>query len=264
MTVMCVIQARMASTRLPGKVLLPLGAYGPALGVLLERVRQCRRVQQIVVATTRQPEDAVLYQVVQQQRPAVLEGVTFGYGDPEDVLTRFVSVTSGADVVVRLTADCPLVDPAVIDWCVWHVTGGRYAYYRTGSTFPEGLDVEVFTRDVLLQADAAATLPAEREHVTLWMRRHLAPEQQGIYELPEDFGHIRVTLDYPADYTVLSALLAGPAAELPGGVESLVARYAALPEAFQANASVPRNEWQVAADAELAAAAAAPVQGVAE
>ncbi len=220
----CVIQARMASTRLPGKVLLPAPDDRPLLAVLLERVKQAKGIEEIVVATTTRPEDDAIGEVARQADVSVFRGYE------ADVLRRFVRVCDEwkADACVRLTGDNPLVDPDVITHCVrvfdeWGRKDSdfpRCDYVGTSQRFPEGMDVEVVSAEALGTA-WTSTRPSDHEHVTLavkrmvftepekylptiWSGRYVEPEECG---LPGDWGHVRVTVDEPADYAVVCSIL---------------------------------------------------------
>lgn len=161
-----IVQARMTSSRLPGKVLMDL-AGRPMLAQQLSRLKQCSTVDAIVVATTTNSTDDGVVELAKQ------EGVAFFRGSEEDVLSRFVGAArqSHAEIVVRVTADCPLIDPSVTDKVILelinHADECDYATNVLERTYPRGLDVEALFLDTLLRIDRLARTPAEREHVTL-------------------------------------------------------------------------------------------------
>jgi spore coat polysaccharide biosynthesis protein SpsF len=169
-----VVQARTGSTRFPGKVLADLEGR-PMLRRQLDRLSHCTRIDHLVVATTDQPADD----------PVVLaaaeSGATVYRGSEEDVLGRFVGAVAGldADVVVRLTGDCPLADPPTVDRVIETLISRRasadYASNVIHRTFPHGLDVEAMFVDTLHRLDRLAVTPGEREHVTLALRERRAP-----------------------------------------------------------------------------------------
>lgn len=167
MRVVAVVQARMGSTRLPGKVLMDLGG-APMLGRVVLRVQRAKRVDEVVVATSRSSADDAIEAWCRQA------GVRCVRGSEEDVLSRFLIAAdaTGAEAVVRITADCPLVDPEVVDRVVASFLRGGHDYVSNvvRYTYPEGLDVEVFSTAALRRAAAQATRPAEREHVTPFLR----------------------------------------------------------------------------------------------
>jgi glutamate-1-semialdehyde 2,1-aminomutase/spore coat polysaccharide biosynthesis protein SpsF len=161
------IQARMGSRRLPGKVLMDIGGQ-TALGRCVAAVRASRLIDEVRVATSTLTQDDPIAVWCAENR------VDVSRGSEADVLERMYEAARDAagETVVRLTADCPLHDPAVIDQVIWlfRSTGADYASNTHPSTWPDGLDVEVSTFDALARAHREADLPSEREHVTRWMR----------------------------------------------------------------------------------------------
>lgn len=196
--ILALLQARLSSTRLPGKVLLPL-AGAPMLLRQIERVRRARRIDQIVVATSLEPSDDPLVQTLEQAGLAVYRGPL------TDVLARFIGAleTWPADHVVRLTGDCPLIDPEVIDATIDLHLADRADYTHNRydpSGYPKGQDVEVIAATALRRTAAEDHSPEAREHVT-WAVRN-APDHYRIARLdpPVDEGQVRWTVDTPEDY----------------------------------------------------------------
>jgi spore coat polysaccharide biosynthesis protein SpsF (cytidylyltransferase family) len=167
--VVAIVQARMGSTRLPGKVLLPIAGRPMVLRVL-ERLGRADRIDGIVVACSTSCADDPLAAAVEGSGAGVFRG------DERDVLARYVGAAreAGAEVVVRITADCPLLDPGVVDEVVGALLASRgsadYASNVLSRTYPRGLDVEALFLDALLRADRFAATDAEREHVTVAIR----------------------------------------------------------------------------------------------
>lgn len=204
MKVVVVIQARTGSTRLPGKVLFR-AAGAPLLARMVERVCAARTPAQVVVATTPLVADDDIATLARSA------GVEVVRGHPTDLLDRHVAAAraTGADVVVKIPSDCPLIDPAVID----RVIGGflalddaDYVSNLHPVTWPDGFDVEVMTRGALETAWREATRPLEREHTTpfLWDNpdrfvRHNVRCEGGA----DHSRYCRLTLDYPEDYVVI-------------------------------------------------------------
>lgn len=231
--ILAILQARMSSTRLPGKVLKPL-AGRPMVLRQIERVRRARRIDRLVVATSADPTDDILAGVL------AAEGIEVFRGPLDDVLARFLGALDAypADHVARLTADCPLTDPAAIDatiaLCV--DSGCDYAS-NTPDTFacPKGLDVEVITAEALRRAGGLATTPEEHEHVTwgVWTR----PDRWRIAWLKSanvDDGDIRWTVDTPEDYAFVAAVYDGLHAGDPAfGTDAIRAFVAARPDLAQ-------------------------------
>lgn len=203
MKTLIIVQARMTSTRLPGKVLLPL-AGEPMLTRLVERLRRVRRANDIVVATTTNATDDPIAALCAQL------GVTCYRGSEQDVLSRYADAARlhGADVVVRITSDCPLIDPALIDQVIaaYEEGGSDYVSNMLPPTWPYGMAVEVFSAAALSQANAAATQAAEREHVTPFLYWH--PERYRLRNLdsPVNLSRHRWTVDTPEDYELVRRL----------------------------------------------------------
>jgi spore coat polysaccharide biosynthesis protein SpsF (cytidylyltransferase family) len=196
-----IIQARMTSTRLPGKVLADI-AGRPALQQMLERVRQSQRLDGIVVATTHNVTDDPIQELCDRM------GISTFRGDEHDVLGRFLSAAeeADADAVVRLTADCPMIDSQVIDQVVtaFDPTRCDYVSNTIERTFPDGLDVEVMTLDALKEANREARDPFLREHVTPYISGKRSDLNAGNFKIMQvtfdaDFAHVRWTLDTQED-----------------------------------------------------------------
>lgn len=196
----------MASTRLPGKVLAPVMGR-PLLAFELERLRDVAGVAARVVATTtHRVDDAIA-------RLAAAEGFLVVRGSERDVLNRFAQAANQteADVVVRVTADCPLIDPDVVDDVIdCYLAGGAdYVSNTLERTYPRGLDVEVFSAAALLAAAIEARAPAEREHVTPYLYQH--PDQFRIAQVrqQDDMSGERWTIDVPEDLELVRRILEG-------------------------------------------------------
>jgi spore coat polysaccharide biosynthesis protein SpsF len=161
-----IIQARMASKRLPGKVLMDVSGR-PMLAQQVHRLKRCTAIDEIVIATTVEPVDSPIVDLARQ------ESVAWYRGSAQDVLGRFVAAARQvqADVIVRITADCPLIDPhivdAVVNDLVDHTSNCDYASNVLPRTYPRGLDVEAFFWDALMRIDRLAQSEAAREHVTI-------------------------------------------------------------------------------------------------
>ena len=198
--IVAIIQGRMASSRLPGKVLKEIGGEA-MLGHVVARARLAKMVDEVVVATTTEPEDNAIEIYCQAH------GIPVFRGSMNDVLDRFYQAARAyqADVVVRLTADCPLLDPDVIDHTVevFLQTGVDFAANRLPPpfkrTYPIGLDTEVCTFAALEQAWREATAPYEREHVMPYL--YDAPGRFKIIRVDyqQDYGDRRWTVDTPED-----------------------------------------------------------------
>ncbi|HWF75600.1 MAG TPA: NTP transferase domain-containing protein [Caulobacteraceae bacterium] len=209
--ILAVLQARMSSSRLPGKVLLPL-AGAPMIVRQVERVRRARRIDKLVVATSDDASDDALARVLADAYVAVHRGPL------DDVLARFSGALAAfgpAEHVVRLTGDCPLADPAVIDATIEHVVAADADYgsntppdapFPGGRTFPKGLDVECMKAGALVAAAERAATPEEREHVTWALHRRPDLYRPAFLSQSADEGDVRWTVDYPDDYAFVAAV----------------------------------------------------------
>jgi spore coat polysaccharide biosynthesis protein SpsF len=203
-----VIQARLASSRLPGKVLLPLGGK-PLLERMLERVLSARHGRCVVVATTTLGIDDPIVELCQRL------GVEWVRGDSEDCLSRHLlaAAHSGADAVAKIPSDCPLIDPAVID-CVlsqWLAAEGRYDYIGNlrPPSWPDGNDVEVVSLAALRTAGREATAAFDREHTTpfFWSQPERFRLGNVTWETGLDLSKTRRwVVDWPEDYALVCAI----------------------------------------------------------
>ena len=199
-----IIQARMGSSRLPGKVLANLSGL-PVIAWVVQAVRRVTTADEVWIATTSAPIDDSLVDWCDQHKLPVYRG------SEQDVLARFAGAirASGADIVVRITADCPFLDPTVIDQTIRlrYVTGVDYASNFDPPTWPDGLDCEVVTAKALLEAANEAVRPQDREHVTPFVRNNRSrfSFESLIAPLP-GLSMERWTLDTAADLEFLSAI----------------------------------------------------------
>jgi len=201
--IIAILQARISSSRLPGKVLMPLLGK-PMLERQLERNHRSRNIDSLIVATSTDPSDDPIAEFCREANVAVYRGSL------DDVLDRYYQAASGAkaDVVVRLTADCPLADPGVLDQLVrFHLDGGYdYSSNTIERTFPKGVDAEIFGFDVLQTAWNEARLPSHREHVTPFMIENPERFRLGSFKQTENLSDHRWTVDYPADFAFVEAV----------------------------------------------------------
>lgn len=198
-----VLQARLSSSRLPGKVLMPLGGV-PMICFMIERLRRSRMIDLLVLATSHEEADDPLAEQVAAM------GVPVVRGPLDDVLGRFELALQSypAQVVVRLTGDCPLIDPIVVDRVIQCVTkrGADYASNTAPPTYPDGLDCEAFRSDMLLRANKEARLQSEREHVTPWIRAFVG-ERAANVECAADLSSLRWTVDYADDLALVRSMV---------------------------------------------------------
>ena len=239
MRIVCIIQARMSSTRLPGKVLLPL-AGRVVLAHVLERLSHCSTLTDVVVATSDDASDDVLAHWCQDH------GVQVFRGSLDDVLDRFYhcALSQHAQAVVRITADCPALDPTLVDEVVLGSQAGAYDLYYLGGEFPDGLDCAVFSFSALQRAWREAKLPSEREHVGPYVVNHPEWFHIGYLDKFKGLAHHRWTLDEPRDLAFLQSVferLQRPDG-LPFLTQDLLDLLERQPELLQANDGIVRNE----------------------
>ena len=198
---MAVVQARMSSKRFPGKVLQPIWGI-PMLLFEVNRIQESQQIDHIIVATSTDKTDNIIWEL------CIRHKIWCFRGDLNDVLDRYHSVTQifNPAHVVRLTADCPLIDPEVIDKTILHHLQGGYDYtWNPG--FPDGLDVEVMTFNTLHKCWKDATSPEDREHVCTYIKAHPEIFKIGRYENGVDLSHIKISVDTPEDYEKIKALV---------------------------------------------------------
>lgn len=204
-----VTQARSGSSRLPGKVLKEVGGKS-LLQIHLERLKKCTRLSEIIVATTLEKEDAVIYY------KALKWGFDSYRGSESDVLDRFYQAVKNkkADWIVRVTSDCPLIDPDLVDDVIRFVQENDVDYGSNGLVehFPDGQDVEVFKFSALKKAWENASLLSEREHVTPYIRNNSGNKGADLFSIisypcDQDFSKIRMTVDEPKDFDLITLLI---------------------------------------------------------
>lgn len=193
----------MSSTRLPGKVLLDLEGK-PVLQHVIERVRLSKTIDKVIVATTDNTEGKEI------EKLCIKIGAEVYRGSEDDVLDRFYQAVRGfkPDHIIRITADCPLIDPGVIDDIVkCHLKNSAdYTTNTLKETYPDGEDVEVFTFKTLGKAWESACLKSEREHVTPYIRKNPSLFKLCNKEYEENISNKRWTLDEQRDYEFLKVI----------------------------------------------------------
>ena len=238
MKIVAIVQARMGSTRLPNKVMMPINDV-PMIELLLKRLSRARKLDQIVLATS----------VSAANEPMVLHVRNLGYvcvqGSENDVLDRFVQAAStvSADVVVRITGDCPLVDPALVDECIERFLSSDVDYFSNISppTYPDGLDIEVVRVDALKRAMRESTKVFDHEHVTPYVR------ESGVFRVgnmgyERDLSGLRWTVDELADLELIRGVFGHFHPEIHFGWQQVLDLQHSRPELFDGNKHLIRNE----------------------
>lgn len=236
-----VVQARMGSSRLPGKTLADIGGR-PMLGRLVDRALLIPGVEHVVIATTVEPADKAIL------RFAEAEGLPASAGSEQDVLDRIYRAASrfGISVIVRVTPDCPMLDPAVSGLVLdrFLEAGGEldYASNTQPPSFPDGFDTEVFAFEALERAWREARLPSEREHVTPYMWKQPDKFRLANVTHEPDLSAMRWTVDEARDLAFARAIFARLGARGLFGMEDVLALLRREPSLLEINTGPHRNE----------------------
>jgi glutamate-1-semialdehyde 2,1-aminomutase len=238
MKFVAIVQARMGSTRLPDKVMKRICGV-PMIELLLARLAKSQRIDQIVLATSTDERNIVLVEHVQSL------GYTCVRGSETDVLQRYLVAARQvqADVIVRITGDCPLIDPDLVDQVIEDYQSKNIDYLTNTApaTYPDGLDVEVFSLQALERAGLESQDPFDREHVTPYLRK------PGLFKTStltngEDLSGLRWTVDEPADFEVVSQVFGHFAPNIHFSWTQVLQLQGSQPEIFAANHNIIRNE----------------------
>ena len=236
--IVCTIEARMTSSRLPGKVLMP-AAGKPLLEHMVERLKRAEHIDEIVIATTEDASSDRLQELAERL------GVGCFRGSEDDVLARVLGAAQAydADIIVETTGDSPLVDPAIVDHVIDRYFDGGVDYCSNvlELTYPPGMDAQVFPTAVLADVASRTNDPADREHVSLYIYEH--PE---IYRLRSvtsghpEWGEIRLCVDTAEDYEVIRTIFDTLHPSDPGfGLGAMLELLDARPELRDLNRDVP-------------------------
>lgn len=202
MKTVAIVQARMTSTRLPGKIMRPVLGK-PLLELLVERIKRAQGVDEVVIATTTNADDDQVESLTQRL------GIGCFRGSEHDVLDRVLRAAHAfdADLIVEITGDCPLIDFQVIDKLleVYHANEYDYVANVLKRTYPRGLDTQVFATSVLDEVARLTDDPVDHEHVSLYIYEH--PERFELHNvesgLPEEYWDLRLTVDTPDDFELI-------------------------------------------------------------
>jgi len=241
MRIVSTIEARMTSSRLPGKVLLP-AADRPMLFHLIRRLRAVPSIAEIVLATTTNATDDVLVDVARAERIRVFRG------SEDDVMTRVIEAAESAraDVVVEITGDCPIIDPEIAELVIRMYVANSAAYVSNNHlrTYPDGMDTQVFALETLKLSASMTDDRLDHEHVTLHIRNHpeLFPPIYVVAPPDLHWPRLGLTLDEPADYELIRRLIEHfePANPL-FGCEDVIRLLKSRPEWVDINRSVARK-----------------------
>ncbi|QZY56318.1 cytidylyltransferase domain-containing protein [Crassaminicella profunda] len=201
MNIVAIIQARMGSTRLPGKVLLPLKGK-PVLWHIVNRLKACKNINNIVIATSVEENDNKIECFCKENK------IDYFRGSEKNVLERyyFTARKFQADHIVRITADNPVLDPKIIDELIDIYKKDQYDFYGVGSGFPYGISGAIFSFKALEESYLNAKVPSEKEHVGLYIKKRSKEYKVGFYGKYKDLGDYRWTLDTKEDYLLIKKI----------------------------------------------------------
>lgn len=235
-----IIQARLGSTRLPGKTLMTIEGDS-ILGHLVKRVKVSKYVNNIIIATTTKEKDSAIVNFAKNN------DLKFYRGSEEDVLDRVykTAIEYDVDTIVRVTPDCPLLDPRVVDLVISKYIEGNYDYVSNviTPTFPDGLDTEVFSFRTLEKTWHEARLPSEREHVTAYIVKHPDKFRQfNVKREGEDLSGMRWTVDTQRDLEFVKEIFRRVNGRSIFRMEDVIDVLNKKPDLLKINANITRNE----------------------
>lgn len=236
--IIAILQARISSSRLPGKVLKPILGK-PMLTHQIERIQRSRKIDKIVLAISDEVSDQPLVELANDI------GVDYFQGPLNDVLARYYLTAKKyqPEYIVRLTGDCPVADPELIDELIGYFIENNFDYASTAQTFPDGLDAEIMTMQALSQAYEEAILPSQREHVTPFINQQPERFHLGVYGGAEDCSHLRWTVDEVEDFELITKIYESLYSSHPHFTWRDILNFVSKnPELVSWNAKYARNE----------------------
>ena len=232
-----IIQARIGSTRLKGKILADINGE-PMLYRVYKQIENCKLLNKVIIATTFLEEDNETVKFLEKNN------IEYFRGEPTNVLDRYFECAKkiNADIVVRMTADNPLMDPDVIDRVIQHYTENDFDYIANNNprTYPYGMDVEVFSFNALEKAWLKSTLPSEKEHVTGYIINNEIFKKDNV-SLEEDFSNIRITVDRTRDLELIREIYSR-IKDRPILIKHVKKLYEEKPELFRVNEDYIKDE----------------------
>ena len=236
----CIAQARMGSTRLPGKVMMKLDDKNTVIDYVMNQLRHSKLIDKFVIATTNLREDDTVKAHVKDQKIECFRG------SANDVLDRYYQCAKkfSIDTVVRITADNPLIDPNIVDLVVekYKNTKCDFATNTLHRTFPYGTEVEVFSFEALEKSWKNAKKPSEREHVTPFIRDPQNKFRLVNIERQDDLSHLRYTIDRIEDLKLVKEIVKNIHAK-PISLKHILDLYKTKPEIFKINENVKHNGY---------------------
>ena len=235
----CIIQARMGSTRLPGKVMKLLDDKNPSLQYTINQLKNSLNLNKIIVATTELKEDDIIEKTSKDNK------IDCFRGNSENVLDRFYECAKEFQlkVIIRITADCPLIDPKIVDSIIEIFNSGKFDYVHNMEprTFPDGLDIEVFTFKILEEAQKNAKLPSEKEHVTPYFRNNKDKFKIKNVINEKNMSFHRWTLDYQEDLDLIRNIVS-QIKNRPILMNDIINLFNHKPDIFKINKKYLENE----------------------
>ena len=229
----------MGASRLPNKVLMKVNGEQTVLEHVIKQLSFCKSIGKIIVATTNLKQDDVIEELVKKLEIDVFRG------DSSDVLDRYYQCAKkfNLDDIVRITSDCPLIDPEIVDKVIRKYEIEKFDYVTNTliRTFPIGLDAEIFSFDVLEKTWENAVLPSEREHVTPFIRNRKMDFSVGNIEYEKDFSKIRVSLDRKEDYELIK-IIVNEFEKRPILLQDIIKLFENKPELMRINEDIQHDE----------------------
>ncbi len=235
----CIIQARMSSTRLPGKVLMKIENEKTVLEFMLNQCKESKLLDRMIIATTNKIDDQEIVKVVKKL------GFDYFCGNESDVLDRYYKCAKKfkSKHIMRITSDCPLIDPTVIDKVIKKYQSGKFDYVSTSppQTFPWGISVEIFSFKALKNIWRNAKIPSEREHVTPYFYKN--PKKFKIFVVKNkiQLTNIRINIDRKNDLTLVRKVISKIKIR-PILLKSILKLSKSNPDLFKINKSNIPNE----------------------
>ena len=240
MKIVAIVQARMNSSRLPGKIMKKINGE-PVLGLLLNRLKSSKKISKIVVATSKDKNNSSLIKYLKKI------DYDFYEGSEENVLERYFLTAKkfSADIIIRITGDCPLIDASLVDNAIdkFFQKGCEYLSNANPPTYPDGLDIEIFSFERLEEANNLSNDISEREHVTPFIKKNNAVRKFNVKN-SKDFSQLRWTIDEPEDFEVISNIFNHFHPRVDFGWKEVLNLYKINPEIFVNNLHIKRNEGE--------------------
>ena len=236
----CIIQTRMGSTRLPGKVMLKLDKKNPTLYYVLKQLQSSKLLEKLVVATTILDEDDIIENYSKNLDVDVFRG------NANDVLDRYFNCSKNFSfsTIVRITSDNPLIDPTIVDDMIKQFTSNSYDYLTNSRvrTFPYGTEVEIFSFEALEKAWKNAKKPSEREHVTQYIPNNPKMFKIGVIENSDDFSDIHLSIDHKLDFNLIKIVIEHFPDHEIFNLEKIISFFEENPHLKQINSHISFNE----------------------